>query len=87
LKICQGKNALGYATVFRVCLATEKNRASLAGTDHLACCNVDQVFVVGVNFGAAQFAALDDSALLYESSQDGEGRVRISNFGLRISNF
>jgi hypothetical protein len=45
------------------------------------------MFVLRVQFGAAQFATLNGGALFYESSQDGERRFGISNFGLRISNF
>jgi hypothetical protein len=47
--------------------------------------DIDEVFVMGVNFGAAQLAALDDSTLLYESAQDGEGRLWIADCGLWIA--
>jgi len=87
LKICKGKYPLRHAAVFTVCFAAEKDRASLTSADHLVSCYVDQVFVLGVQFGAAQFAALYDRALPYESSQNGEGSLGIGNFRLPIADF
>jgi hypothetical protein len=87
LKIGERKYPLRYATVFGVCFAAEKNCASLASADHLASGDVNEVFVLRMHFRAAQFAALNDSALLYEASQNGEGRLGIADCGLPIADF
>jgi hypothetical protein len=85
LKICQSEYALRYATVFSVCFTAEKNSARLTGADHLAGGYVDEMFVLRMHFQTAQFATLHRSALLYESAQNGEGRLWIGDCGLRIA--
>jgi hypothetical protein len=74
-----------HTPVFGVCFATEKNRASLTGTNHLACGRLDQMFMLGKQLGATHLAALHDGARPNEPSQNGKRRRRIADSRFSIA--
>src|ERR1700733_7018524 len=63
LKIRQELRAAWNSFVFCPALPIEENRAGLAGADQFAASRLDQMFVLGCQFAAAHFAALDGCAL------------------------